>query len=123
MTTKSFMNVTRSTMNRINADSVEHYRWYGISLFADCGEDLRVRESRQRLFEAGIDNDTIREIDEIIIEATIVLDYVSDNAITDDDTRPLSHWWWHLGKIRTKSFPVEQLPEYLREVYLESKAK
>lgn len=114
------MEAARSALNKINTDPVEHYRWYGISVFADSGEGWQVRESRQRLFEAGIDNDATREIDKIVIEAVIVSDYVSKNVVSDDDTQPISRWWWYLGKIRDKTFPVEQLPAYLREDYLDT---
>lgn len=114
------MDASRSALNRINADPVEHYRWYGITVFADSGEGWQVRQSRQHLFEAGIDNDVTQEIDGIVLEATIVSDTVSQDVITDDDSQPLSHWWWHLGKIRAKTFPAEQLPEALRAVYLET---
>lgn len=59
----------------------------------------------------------LADIDAGAIEYLHWLDYVAPYLLADDDSRPLSHWWWHLGKIRAKTFPADQLPENLRAVY------
>ncbi len=40
-------------------------------------------------------------------------------AIQDDPTQPLEKWWWHLNKIVKGEYPIERLPEHLREIYRE----
>lgn len=107
-------------MNEIANDPVALYSWYGFSLFADCGEGGRLREARQQLADSGIDNAETQNLDVIVIEATIANDYVSDDVMQDDVSQPLQNWWWHLSKIRAKTYPIDQLPTYLQPVYAET---
>ncbi len=100
---------------------VDDYRHFGDTVFADTGEDFGVRTVRQRLFQKDVDNALVRDIDEVVLEAVLVNEYIDDYALTDDDNQPLSNWWWHLGKIRAKIFPADQLPDYLQPVYSELK--
>lgn len=89
---------------------LERYREYGFYQLADTGEGLGLRESREELHTMGRDNGSdVIEIDEIVIESVLVNDYVADYLLADAD-EPLAKWWWHLGKIRQKQFPVELLP-------------
>lgn len=37
--------------------------------------------------------------------------------LQDDPTRPLSDWWWHLGKLRDGTYPAQLLPDHLRAIY------
>lgn len=37
--------------------------------------------------------------------------------LQDDSTRPLSDWWWHLGKLRAGTYPAHLLPPHLQEIY------
>ncbi len=100
---------------------VEAYREYGYYQFSDCGEGVCLRESRadlQRLAKG--DDPAVRELDVIVIEAAIANPYVNSDLISDDATKPLKEWWWHLGKIRTKTYPIALLPEHLQAVYSET---
>lgn len=107
-------------MNEISNDPVALYHWYGVSLFADCGEGFRLREVRQQLDDMTINNAEIQSIDEIVIEAAIANDYVSDDIMRDDTGQPLKNWWWHLGKIRAKTYPAELLSAPLRAIYTDT---
>ena len=107
-------------LNEKLTDPVEAYREYGYYQFADCGEGVRLRESRERLHELGIDDNEVRAIDEIVIEAAIANDYVSPDLIDDKRIGPLQNWWWRLGKIRAKTYPAELLPAHLQAVYAET---
>lgn len=105
-------------MNVIKKNPVLNYQRLGERVFADCGEDFDMRESRELVFKLGRDMDSeVRIIDEIVIEAVIANDYVAASAMNDDDNQPLQNWWWHLGKIRGKTYPVGLLPAYLQAVY------
>ncbi len=99
---------------------IEAYREYGYFQFADDGEGARLRESRQHLHELGLDDDKdVLELDEIVIEAAIANDYVNPDLV-DDQNVPLKAWWWHLGKIRAKTYPADRLPMHLQAVYAET---
>ncbi len=102
---------------------IERYREYGYYQFSDDGEGFNLRESRDNLHKLGKGTDTtVQEIDEVVIEAAVVNDYVADYLLKDDNAQPLPHWWWHLGKIRDKSYPAELLPAHLQAVYGEGGA-
>lgn len=107
-------------MKEINNDPVALYYFYGVSLFADCGEGLRLREVRQQLDDMAINNAETQSFDEIVIEAVIANDYVSDDVMRDDAEQPLKNWWWHLGKIRTKTYPAELLSAPLQAIYADT---
>lgn len=110
-------------VKEIKENPVLKYREVGYLLFADCGEDFNMRESRERVSELGKDADSeVKMIDEIVIEAAIANDYIADSALDDDQTRPLQNWWWHLGKIRHKTYPAELLPNHLQAVYAETES-
>lgn len=99
---------------------IEAYREYGYFQFSDDGEGARLRESREHLHELGLDDDKdVSEIDEIVIEAAIANDYVNPDLIDDQDV-PLKNWWWHLGKIRTKTYPAELLSVPLQAIYADT---
>ncbi|MDI6865773.1 hypothetical protein [Thermodesulfovibrio yellowstonii] len=75
---------------------------------------LPVRDS---LFEAGVLDGEIMEIDKMAIQ----------KAVKEGSDRPyrrdhedLTRWWWHLEKIASGQYPVELLPEYLKEIYLKA---
>lgn len=107
-------------MKEISDDPVALYSWYGFGLFADCGEGGRLREARQQLADLGIDNAETQSIDEIVIEAAIANDYVSDEVMRDDAGQPLKNWWWHLGKIRALTYPAELLSAPLQAIYADT---
>ena len=40
-------------------------------------------------------------------------------SLQDDPSQPLEKWWWHLNKIVKGEYPINKLPEHLREIYRE----
>ena len=83
---------------------VELYREYGYYQFADDGEGIGLREAREQLHLLKLDDDVfVQEVDAVVMESLMELDYINPLLLMDDDTQPLNHWWWHFSKIR-KSF-------------------
>ena len=64
----------------------------------------------------------VAELDEIVIEELGYRDWIDDYVLRDDSAQPLSHWWWHLGKLRADAYPAELLPPHLREIYRQNRA-
>ncbi len=44
-------------------------------------------------------------------------DEVPDDLLQDDPAKPLTQWWWHLGKLRAGTYPVHLLPLHLQAIY------
>jgi len=85
------------------------------------GEGFILRKVRQRLSELSLSPEqslTVDFHDEAVIQSVIDLDTIAGYLITDDETQPLANWWWHLGKVRNKTYPADLLPNALRDVYL-----
>lgn len=80
------------------------------------GGGVGLREAREEAASSGLS--VPLAMDEEIVESAL-LDDLAESVFTDDDSQPLSHWWWHLGKIRDKTFPAEHFPEPLRAVYMD----
>ena len=86
------------------------------------GVSLVLRKIRQRVSkfklspaeQLGLDVD-----DEAVITTVMALDDIDDGLVKDDEMRPLQDWWWHLGKIRAKTYPVDLLSAHLQAVYRE----
>lgn len=108
-------------VKEIKENPILLYREYGYFQFADDGEGVRLRESREHLHELGLDDNTdVLELDEIVIEAAIANDYVSPGLVDDKVSVPLKNWWWHLGKVRAKTYPAELLPAPLQAIYADT---
>ena len=101
-------------------DPVLRYEEYAYYQFSIDGEGVSLRESRQHLAGTGMDSALIHSLDEIVIEAAIANDYINPDLVKDDEAQPLQNWWWHLGKIRAKTYPVDLLPAHLQAVYREA---
>ena len=81
-----------------------------------------LREQRQRVSQQSLNEQQLAALqyaDEFLLEA------VTDDAATDlptelfkdDPTRPLTQWWWHLGKLRAGVYPAHLLPPHLQAIY------
>lgn len=104
-------------MDAKRSDPVARYREYAWFQFSMDGEGLGLRAARERVNELPALSQEVRELDEIVIEATQVNDYINPGLLEDDASQPLEHWWWHLGKLRVGSYPARLLPDHLREIY------
>jgi hypothetical protein len=112
-------NTVANRLSEKKRDPVLRYEEYAYYQFAGDGEGVHLRESRQTLADNALDNDSIRELDEIVIEAAIANDYVNPGLLEDELDAPLQNWWWHLGKIRAKTYPAASFSEHLRLIYLD----
>ncbi|NPA41540.1 MAG: hypothetical protein GXO18_04620 [Aquificae bacterium] len=83
-----------------------------------------LQKQRELIYEYGVEDDEITKMaDKFLL---IDLDHFLKNSpkwhgfkIEDDPNQPLEKWWWHLNKIAKGEFPVEKLPEHLRDIYRE----
>ncbi len=108
-------------VKEIKENPVLLYREYGYLQFSGDGEGVLLRESREHLHGLGLDDDkNVSEIDGIVIEAAIANNYVNPDLVDDKLTLPLQNWWWHLGKIRAKTYPAELLPAPLQAIYADT---
>lgn len=101
------------------ADRLKGYRQQ-VDFCLEQGEGpvLRpLREDIDRLELTVSEEKELVDIDAGAIDYLLTLDEVAAYLLEDDDSHPLSHWWWHLGKIRNHSYPVELLPAHLQTVY------
>jgi hypothetical protein len=93
-----------------------------VSFALEWGDGPLLRETRQRLSTLSLDADELDElanIDADVVDEVMLSDHIEPDVLKDDDHQPLEHWWWHLGKLRQRTFPAARLPEHLRAVYLE----
>lgn len=86
----------------------------------DMGEGPLLRHGRERLSQATLtpaEQAELVELDADVIDTVLVLDEVASYLLDDDPAQPLAHWWWHLGKLRTGTYPADLLPPPLRLIY------
>lgn len=120
------MNEERSISNNDNiANLIEDYEYsleYPPNLASayDYNNMWLMLDARDEIHKKGLDKDErVKEIDKRLLEGLkkfgklIVYRY-------DNSNKPLAYWWWHLDKIAKKEYPLELLPEYLREVLEQS---
>lgn len=79
--------------------------------------------ARERVSALTLDAAAWRTLEELDRDA---LDHALSAAagelfVTEDDGRPLDHWWWHLGAIRANTYPFELLPASLRSLLTEQR--
>lgn len=100
-------------------DPLKRYEEYATFQFAYNGEGRGLRQARAALKLRLAMSHSVRELDEIVVEAVRVNDYIDPALLEDDAEQPLAHWWWHLGKLRQHTYPAYLLPEHLRSIYQE----
>ena len=79
-----------------------------------------VRELRERLAGQTLDaaaQAELADLDALLLEALMGGD-IEDALLEDDNSRPIDHWWWHLGALHAGTHPLDALPQALRAVYL-----
>ncbi len=81
-----------------------------------------LQRQRELIYEYGVEDDEItKKADKTLLRN--LKDYLKNSPkwhgfkIEDDPTQPLEKWWWHLNKIAKGEYPIEKLPEHLREIY------
>lgn len=79
---------------------------------------------RDEIAERGIDKEKeVIEIDKLAIKKALKKDLkirVETPMGRDDEAPSLTHWWWYLDLIAQGKYPLELLPEELKEIYLSS---
>jgi hypothetical protein len=106
-------------MDHKRLDYVAGYRHEIDYALAD-GEGPILRKIRQTLSTLDLNNEdafSVQTDDEIVFTSVLQLDDIAGYLIDDDDTQPIENWWWHLGKIRNRTYPAALLPSHLQLVY------
>lgn len=103
-------------MESKKSDLVMRYREYAEFQFATDGEGLGLRQARQALVTYSVSGD-VKDLDALVMETLEIADYVNPLLLEDCDDQPLTHWWWHLGKLRAGTYPAHLLPQHLRAIY------
>ena len=83
-----------------------------------------LQKQRELIYEYGVeDNETVRFADQYLLDN--LTDFIENSPewhgfeVQDDPSQPLEKWWWHLNKIAKGEYPIDNLPEHLREIYRE----
>ncbi len=87
------------------------------------GVSLVLRKIREKIFAINLSATEQLQLDtndEKVIVSVMELDDIDEGLVADDDARSLRAWWWHLGKIRNRTYPAELLPAHLRTVYADT---
>ncbi|HAS52477.1 MAG TPA: hypothetical protein DCS21_12355 [Gammaproteobacteria bacterium] len=104
-----------------NRNTIKLDRYEELIQFAlDLGEGMGLADLREELSVAVFSESNQRrlmKLDGYVIEQITQGDMIADYLLEDDSTRPLTAWWWHLGKLRAGTYPVHLLPPHLREIY------
>ncbi len=101
-------------MESKKSDFVKRYREYAEFQFAIDGEGLGLRQARHL---APKDDPVVMDLDALVIETLEAADYINPLLLEDRNDQLLTHWWWHLGKLRAGTYPAHLLPPHLRELY------
>ncbi|MGZ8219506.1 hypothetical protein [Methylomagnum sp.] len=86
----------------------------------DDGEGPILREARENLSSVDLSPEITHELHELdtdAVDSIVQFEAIANYLITDNPAQPITKWWWHLGKLRSGSYPAELLPEHLRAVY------
>ena len=104
---------------------LDHYKDY-IEDLADYGDDAlletydyesedtleAVPAVREVIDRRGLSGDKLARIDRDVLA---YIDELDEDFTDPDDSQPLGKWWWHLAKIKAGTYPLETLPQELRE--------
>jgi hypothetical protein len=96
---------------------LSRYREYAEFQFATDGEGIGLRAARQDLADHASYAQEVFDLDELVVEAAQVSDYINPLLLDDQRSHPLVEWWWHLGKLRDGTYPAQLLPDHLRAIY------
>ncbi len=100
--------------DRLNGYRVE------IDFALSMGDGPLLRESRARIATLELipnEQRTLQELDEMVLDEIMESDALQPYLLEDDPAKPLTQWWWHLGKLRAGTYPAHLLPEHLRAIY------
>lgn len=91
-----------------------------INFALDVGEGPTLRHARNRISTMALTPDEqyeLAELDELVIDQILNFEDVQAYLLADDNSQPLTHWWWHLGRLRAGVYPAHLLPPHLQAIY------
>ena len=100
--------------DRLNGYRVE------IDFALSMGDGPLLRESRTRIAALELtphEQHDLQELDEMVVDEIMESDALQPYLLEDDSAKPLTQWWWHLGKLRAGTYPAHLLPPHLRAIY------
>ena len=78
---------------------------------------------RTILHQANLDSDPkVIEMDKIVLETLLKSRIHYKWPDKDNKGKPIHSWWWYMDKLSAYTYPEEELPDYLKEIYLKHKA-
>ncbi len=86
----------------------------------DMGDGPFLRETRQRLSTLtlnAVEQAEMTRLDAFVLDRILLDDDIQSFLFDDATQEPLTHWWWHLGKLRAGTYPAQLLPDHLRAIY------
>ncbi len=104
-------------------------RMYKTAVWDFKEQPYPIPQERENVNREGFDDD-----EEVLAHDKILLSHLKEylefahsyyqkqldyNPLQDDPAQPLEKWWWHLNKIAKGEYPIDKLPEHLREIYRE----
>lgn len=92
--------------------------WEVVRHCMDSGSAPGFKAIREKLFGEVLtqgQHDLADYLDAEALEYATELAFVESDLLKDDPAQPLEKWWWHLGAIRNRSYPLDLLPAHLRE--------
>ncbi len=107
--------VKRNRNGKIPEGKIEYLRMYRYSIIDSDVLPWNVPSIREKLQDYE-GNEKVRKLDKWLLEDLKEILEVNP-AIQDDDTQPLEKWWWHLHKIANGTYPVELIPDYLKNIF------
>jgi len=91
--------------------------WYKVIIDDDVNDvEIKVRD---KIHDLGLDeNPEIIRLDKKALK--YVLEMGAAYRIKPPQAKDKKRWWWHLDEIAQRTYPADLLPDYLREIYLNS---
>lgn len=85
---------------------------------------LDFQRQRELIYEYGLENNEITKFTDRSLIRRLAY-YVKNSykwhgiKIEDKENEPLEKWWWHLNTIVKGEYPIELLPDHLKDIYVE----
>ena len=77
---------------------------------------------RTYLNEAHLDSDPkVIEMDKLVLETLLKSKYLYIWDAEENLGKPIQSWWWYMDKLSAYTYPEDELPDYLKEIYLKHK--
>ena len=92
--------------------------WYKVLVDPDVN-DVELK-TRDEIHDLGLDNHPeVIKLDKQAIRY-VLTEVGASYRKKPQQAKDLKRWWWHLDEIAQRTYPADLLPNYLREIYLNS---